>query len=134
MVITTEMTHFRYFDHQSRISGAGVKASFILFRLPSVEGDVDDSHNFEVEAFAFNVVAGEGSDCVEEEAIGREVLSGFRPRESRKVSTAICDLGLGIAFLSLISCLSEKTSPSLDALLPSYGGNCSPDHSPYAYP
>jgi hypothetical protein len=132
--MTIEMTHFRYFDHQSRISGAGVNASLILFRFPSFVGVVDDSHNFEVEAFAFNVVAGEGSDCVDVDAIGRDVSRGFKAREFRKVSTAICDLGLGIALLSLISCLSENTSPSLDALLPSYGGNCSPDHSPYAYP
>jgi hypothetical protein len=70
--MTIEMTHLRYFDHQSRISGAGAKASLILFRFPSLVGDVDDSHNFEVEAFAFNVVAGEGSDCVEVDAIGRD--------------------------------------------------------------
>jgi hypothetical protein len=44
------------------MSGSGVRAALILLRLPSFDGDVDDSHNFDVEALAFRVVAGEGKD------------------------------------------------------------------------
>lgn len=100
-----------------------MSAAFSLLRLPSFEGDVDDSHNFDVEAFAFKVVAGEGSDWVEADAIGRAVSSAARPetlglREGRLMPG--CETGLGGALLlSVISCLSEKTSPSLDALFPS---------------
>ena len=100
-----------------------MSAAFSLLRLPSFEGDVDDSHNFDVEAFAFKVVAGEGSDCVEADAIGRAVSRAARPetlglREDRLMPG--CETGLGGALLlSVISCLSEKISPSLDALFPS---------------
>jgi len=102
-----------------------VSAAFSLLRLPSFEGDVDDSHNFDVEAFAFKVVAGEGSDWVEAEAMGRAVSKAARPdpdnrglREDRLMPG--CEIGLGGALLlSVISCLSEKISPSLDALFPS---------------
>jgi hypothetical protein len=118
------------------MSGSGVRAALILLRLPSFDGDVEDSHNFDVEALAFKVVAGEGKDWVEADAIGRAVSNAARPdTRGFRVGRLMpgCEFGLGGALLlSLISCLSEKTSPSLDALFPSYAGNCSPDHSPYA--
>jgi hypothetical protein len=99
MVMTMAMIHFRYCIQQSRMSGEGVRAALTLFRFPSFDGDVEDSHNFDVDALgSFSVVTGEGNDWVEAEAIGREVFKGARPPicdSLKRLLMAACDLGLG---------------------------------------
>lgn len=72
------MIHFLYFVQQSRISSDGDIAAFILpFRPASFDLDADDSHILDVDAFgAAIVVLGDGNVCVDDPAIGRDVLRG----------------------------------------------------------
>jgi hypothetical protein len=97
-----------------------------FLRLPSFDGESVDSHSFEVDALLLlsaNVVTGDGKDEVDADAMGSDVSSGAgcANRDARKtLLTARCDVGLGGGvLLSLNSRLSEKTSPSRDALFPS---------------
>jgi hypothetical protein len=68
------------------MSSDGVIAAFIFpFRL-SFDLEVEDSHNFDVDALgSARVVLGDGNVCVDDPAMGNDVFKGeaYRVRESR---------------------------------------------------